>query len=280
MAAILDFPSWGFLPFLIHNLPPNFLPSFESEFHNSGHGSRLGFQIKTILVTFWSSSRPNTSYQVSSQLAFWFRRSKNRFLRWCLWQPSWISNQNDFSYFWSTSCQDTSYPVFSQLTFQFKRRSTKLIFKMAAISDFRSEWFLAIFDLWVVLILPTKFQVNWPFGSGEVQYIQDCSHSNHLWFAIRTILAFFLPKSCLDTSTKFRVNWHFGSGKEAEKIFKMVASLESWLEPFQLFLIYKLPWYFLQSLESTGLSVQEKKCKINFQDGGHSSSSDFRSDWF
>ena len=26
---------------------------------------------------------------------------------------------------------------------------------------------LAIFDLLVVLILPTKFQVNWPLGSGE-----------------------------------------------------------------------------------------------------------------
>ena len=26
---------------------------------------------------------------------------------------------------------------------------------------------LAIFDLQVTLMLPTKFQVNWPFGSGE-----------------------------------------------------------------------------------------------------------------
>ena len=29
------------------------------------------------------------------------------------------------------------------------------------------------------------------------------------------------------------------------------------------------PWCFLASLESTGLSVQEKKRKIDFQDGGH-----------
>ena len=35
------------------------------------------------------------------------------------------------------------------------------------------------------------------------------------------------------------------------------------------FLIYKSPWCFLASLESTGLLVQEKKWKIDFQDGGH-----------
>ena len=28
---------------------------------------------------------------------------------------------------------------------------------------------LAVFDQYVALILPTKFQVNWPFGSREVQ---------------------------------------------------------------------------------------------------------------
>ena len=34
--------------------------------------------------------------------------------------------------------------------------------------------------------------------------------------------------------------------------------------------MYKSSWCFLASLESTGLSVQEKKQKIDFQDGGHS----------
>ena len=34
-------------------------------------------------------------------------------------------------------------------------------------------------------------------------------------------------------------------------------------------MIYKSPWCFLASLESIGLSVQEKKRKIDFQDGGH-----------
>ena len=33
-------------------------------------------------------------------------------------------------------------------------------------------------------------------------------------------------------------------------------------------LIYKSPRYFLRSFESIGLSVQEKKHKVDFQDGG------------
>ena len=45
---------------------------------------------------YWSTNHPNASYQVWSQLAFWFRRrSKNRFPRWRLWWPCWISDRND-----------------------------------------------------------------------------------------------------------------------------------------------------------------------------------------
>ena len=32
---------------------------------------------------------------------------------------------------------------------------------------FPNETILAIFDLQVTLMTPTKFQVNWPLGSGE-----------------------------------------------------------------------------------------------------------------
>ena len=48
------------------------------------------------------------------------------------------------------------------------------------------------------------------------------------------------------------------SGEEAKIDFKMAALL---------FLIYKLPWCFLTSFESAGLSVPEKNLKIDFQDG-------------
>ena len=50
----------------------------------------------------------------------------------------------------------------------------------------------------------------------------------------------------------------------------MAAILDFQSARFLLFLTYKSPWCFLASLESTGLSVQEKKRKIDIQDSGHS----------
>ena len=49
----------------------------------------------------------------------------------------------------------------------------------------------------------------------------------------------------------------------------MATILDFQSEQFYLFLIYKSPRCFLASLESFGLSVQEKKQKIDFQNGCH-----------
>ena len=66
---------------------------------------------------YCSIRHPDASYQVSSQLAFWFRRrSENRFSRQQQWRPSWISDQNNFSYFCSTSHPDASYQDTSHIT--------------------------------------------------------------------------------------------------------------------------------------------------------------------
>ena len=86
---------------------------------------------------------------------------------------------------------------------------------------------LAIFDLQVTQMLPTKFRVNWPFSSGE-----EAKNRFSRW----------LP---------WRPSWFYDR------------------HDFSYFLIYKSPRCFLPSLESTGLSVQEKKRKIDFQDGRH-----------
>ena len=49
----------------------------------------------------------------------------------------------------------------------------------------------------------------------------------------------------------------------------MAAILDFRSARFQLFLIYKSPQCFLPGLESIGFWVQEKKRKIDFQDGCH-----------
>ena len=56
---------------------------------------------------------------------------------------------------------------------------------------------------------------------------------------------------------KFQVNWPFGSEKEAKNRFSSILDLQVTL-------------IFLFIFDSIGLSVQEKKRKIDFQDGGHS----------
>ena len=65
---------------------------------------------------------------------------------------------------------------------------------LAAILD-QIELILGIFDLQVTLMFPTKFQVNWPFGTGEKskkkRYFQDGLHVGHLGFQIGMILAIF-----------------------------------------------------------------------------------------
>ena len=51
----------------------------------------------------------------------------------------------------------------------------------------------AIFDLQVTPMLPSKFGVNWPFGSEEEAKInfQAGCHGGHLGLPMETILAIF-----------------------------------------------------------------------------------------
>ena len=135
---------------------------------NFKDGGHLGLLIRTILAIFDVHS--NASYQVSSPLAFWFRRrSKNSFSRWRPWPPAWIADRNDFSYFCPTRHPDDSYQVSKQLAFLFRRRS-ELDFQDSSHGGhpgFPIGTSLAIFDLQVTLMLPAKFQVKCHFGSGE-----------------------------------------------------------------------------------------------------------------
>ena len=44
----------------------------------------------------------------------------------------------------------------------------------------------------------------------------------------------------------------------------MAGNIDFWKKQFQLFLIYKPPWYFRPCFESAGISIQEK-FKIDLQ---------------
>ena len=70
------------------------------DFQDGHHGGHLGFPIGTILAIF--------DLQVTLMLPTKFgvnwsfgsgEEAKNRFSRWPLWWPSWITDRHDFSYF-------------------------------------------------------------------------------------------------------------------------------------------------------------------------------------
>ena len=67
------------------------------DFQDGHHGGHLGFQISTTLAIFYLQITPMLP---SKSGVKWPCGSgeevKNRFSRW---QPSWISDRNDFSYF-------------------------------------------------------------------------------------------------------------------------------------------------------------------------------------
>ena len=80
---------------------------------------------------------------------------------------------------------------------------------------------LAIFDLQVTQMLPTKFPVNWPFGSGDKRKIdfQDDCHGAHPGFTTGMILAIFDLQVTPMLPSKFGVNWLLGLGVEAKNRF-------------------------------------------------------------
>ena len=93
-----------------------------------------------------------------------------------------------------------------KIDFQDGRHGSHLGFPIGTI--------LAIFDLQVTPMLPSKFGVNWSFGSGDMRKIdfQDGGHGGHLGFPIGTILAIFNLQVTPMLPTKYRVNWPRGVG--------------------------------------------------------------------
>ena len=70
---------------------------------------------------------------------------------------------------------------------------------------------LAIFDLQVTLMLPSKFGVNWPFGSGE-EAKNRFSRWWPSWISDRHDFSYFDLQVTLMLPTKYRVNWPRGVG--------------------------------------------------------------------
>ena len=132
------------------------------DFKDGGHGGHLGFPIGTLLTIIDVQVTPMlpTKFQVNwpfgSGVEAKNKKKKKK-------KKSWISDRSYFSYFLiykSPWCFLASFKS-TGLSVQENKRFSR--WGPSWISD-RND--LAIFDLQVTLMLPTKFQVNRPFGSG------------------------------------------------------------------------------------------------------------------
>ena len=101
------------------------------------------------------------------------------------------------------------------MAFPFKR-SAKQISRCRHLG-FLIRTILAIFDLQVALILPTKFHsvdLSVQETKGKTDF-QDCHHSSHLGYMVGKILPIF-DLQVAPTRPPFLVNWPFGSREEAQ----------------------------------------------------------------
>ena len=89
--------------------------------------------------------------------------AKNRFSRWLPWQPSWISNQNNFSYFLIYKSSQCFLPGLESIGFWVQEKKRKIDFHDGCHGGhlgFPIGMILAIFDLQVTPMFPSKFGVN------------------------------------------------------------------------------------------------------------------------
>ena len=125
-------------------------------------------------------------------------------------------------------------------------------------------------------MLPTKFQVNWPFGSGEEAKNRFSRRPpwRSSWISDGTILTIFDLQVTLMLPAKFQVSWPFGSAEAKNRFSRWPPRQPAWISDrndLGYFVIYKSPQGFLPSFMSIRLSVHEKKWNIDFQDGRHGS---------
>ena len=93
--------------------------------------------------------------------------AKNRFSRWL---PSWISDRNDYSYFLIYKSPWCFLLSFKSIDFWVSEKKRKIDFQDGCHGGhlgFPIGMIWAIFYVQVIPMLPSKFGVNWPFGSGE-----------------------------------------------------------------------------------------------------------------
>ena len=146
---------------------------------------------------------------------------------------------------------------------------------MAAISDFRSKrfyHFLIYKSSWYFLPSFESIGLSVQEKKRKIDF-QNSGNGGHLWFLIGTIFVFFYTQVTLMLPIKFKISWPFSSGEEAKNRFSRWQPWRPcWFRIGKISAIFELQVTLMLSLTfhvHIGFSFQEKKRKVDFQDGGH-----------
>ena len=103
------------------------------------------------------------------------------------------ANQNDFSYYWSTFVKVTSILLmnFESIALSVPEKKFKIDFQDGRNLRFPIGMIWVIIDLQDTPMLPTKFRVNWPFGSEE-EAKNRFSRWPSSWISDRNDFSYFL----------------------------------------------------------------------------------------
>ena len=226
---------------------------------------------------FWSTSQTDTSYQVSSQMTFRVRKRSSKEI----FKMATVASTLDFGQEWFSHvliCTSPLYllPSFESTGLSVQENKIKIDFQYDAHGG--HLWLLneavlqcLIFKLlWYFLpslFVQEKFRIEFHNGG----------YDDHLGFPFEMILAIFDLQVASIHSTKFRVNWPFGSGEEVQNRLSNGHGGPLGYPTGMILAIFDLQGTPILPVESIDLSVQEKKIKIDFQDGGRGAFLDFRS---
>ena len=130
---------------------------------------------------------------------------------------------------------------------------------------------LASFNLQVTLMLPTKFVVNWPLGSGEAKHrFSRWQPWQPSWISDQNDFSYFDLLVIPMLPIKFQDNWPFISGGETK--YRFSRWRPSWISHqnyFGYFLSSSHPDASYQVSSQLAFRFRGRSKKIDFQDGGH-----------
>ena len=129
-----------------------------------------------------------------------------------------ISNRNNFSYLRCTSHPHTSFQVPSQLAFLVQEKKRKIEFQFGRHGGhpgFPIRMILATFDLKATLMIPTKLQIKWSFGSGEEAKNRFSRRPS--WIYDRNDFSYFSSTSHPDASYQVSSQLAFWFSRRSEK---------------------------------------------------------------